>query len=123
MLSRPRQEAPGPDRTEPDPALAAVPARGRHEEPVPLRARAVTALLGIAWIGSSIAAFAIAFALTDVHGPVQPGLHRYQQTGLGAALVGAGAAGLVFVIGAQVSVIRDGRRHPNHQYKGKYSRH
>jgi hypothetical protein len=80
--------------------------RARHEQPTPIRARLVTVLLGVSWVVGVLMAFAIGFALTGGSGPERPGLPGWQQPGTGAAMVGGGAAILVFGAGAQINLLR-----------------
>ncbi len=74
-------------------------------------------LLGVSWLAATIAAFVIGIALTGTSGPDRPGFPRWQEPGMGAVLVGCGALVLVFVAGAEISVVRDRRRHPNARYR------
>jgi hypothetical protein len=96
------------------------PGRGRHVGPrMPLRGRGLLAswLLGLLWLAACSTAFVIGFGLTGVSAtPIRPLLDRAQQPGFGAALVGLSAAFLVFLVGAQISILRD-QRHPKGRYK------
>jgi hypothetical protein len=58
-----------------------------------------------------IAAFVIGVVMTGTSGPERPGLHRWQQPGMGAVLVGAGALMFVVAVGAEISLLRDRRRY------------
>jgi hypothetical protein len=91
-----------------------TPDRGaRHARPPSSPgARVVSVLLGVSWFGATIAAFAIGFIVTGVSGTARPGSPGWQQPGTGAGLVGACCAFFVFLVGAQISLVRDSRRHP-----------
>jgi hypothetical protein len=78
----------------------------RHELPASPGSRLVSVLLGVTWLAGSVAAGVIAFRVTG----------QSEQPGLGAGLVGYGCGLLAFVIGAQISVYRDRRRHPRAGY-------
>ena len=58
----------------------------------------------------------IGFVLTGESGTARPGSAVWQQPGTGAALVGTICAILVFFVGAEISVLRDRRRHPRSRY-------
>jgi hypothetical protein len=92
-------------------------AGARHEQPSSPGARVKSALLGVSWFAATISAFLIGFGVTGVSGTARPGLPRWQQPGLGAGLVGISAALLAFLIGAQISLVRDRSRHPNARYR------
>lgn len=99
---------------------------GRHVDPrtsVSGRGLLVSWLLGLLWLASCAIAFVIGFGLTGVSAtPLRPPLDRAQQPGFGAALVGLSAAFLVFLAGAQISILRDQRRHPKARYKALHWR-
>jgi hypothetical protein len=79
----------------------------------------VSWLLGILWLLGCCVAFAIGFGLTGVSAvPLRTPLDRAQAPGFGAAIVGLSAALFVFLVGAQVSALRDERRHRNPLYRG-----
>jgi hypothetical protein len=90
--------------------------RARHEQPSSPGARVKSVLLGVSWFAATVSAFVIGFGVTGVGVTARPGAPRWQQPGLGAALVGISAAFLVFLIGAEISLVRDRRRHPNARY-------
>jgi hypothetical protein len=84
----------------------------------------VSVLLGVSWLAASIAAFMIGYNVTGVSGTARPGAPRWQQPGTGALLVGASCAALAFIVGAEISLLRDRRRHPSARYRPlRLSRH
>jgi hypothetical protein len=91
--------------------------RARHEQPSSPGTRVKSVLFGVSWFAATISAFVIGFGVTGVSGTARPGLHRWQQPGLGAALVGISAALLVLLLGARISLVRDRSRHPNARYR------
>jgi hypothetical protein len=109
---------------DPPPSPSGRARHGRHEGPG-LRRRdlVVSWLLGFSWFAGCVVAFFIGFGLTGVSPtPLRPPLDRAQQPGFGAALVGLSAAFLVFLVGAQISILRDQRRHPKAGYKALHWR-
>jgi hypothetical protein len=95
---------------------------GRHEPPPSrraCRALAVSWLLGILWLVGCLVAFAVGFGLTGVSAvPLRTPLSKFQVPGFGAAFVGLSAATFVFIVGAQVSLLREERRHRDPLYRG-----
>jgi hypothetical protein len=89
----------------------------RHARRTPIRQTLVSALLGVSWIGGMIAAFVIGFGLAGASEPAQPSVPGAQEPATGPALVGAGGLVLVFLAGAQISLLRDRRRHPKARYR------
>jgi len=86
---------------------------GRHERPTSPGTLVVSVLLGVLWLVSCLAAFAIGFGVTGVSGTARPDSPPGSpQPGLGAAVVGLCCALFVFIVGAQISLVRDSRRHP-----------
>jgi len=94
------------------------PRRGaRHARPVSPGTRAVSVLLGVLWFAACAAAFAIGFSVTGVSGTARPGAPGWQTPGTGAMLVGSSCAFFAFVVGAQISLVRDFRRHPGRRIR------
>jgi hypothetical protein len=90
---------------------------GRHGAPVSRRAVLVSWLLGLSWLGGCIAAFFIGFGVAGAAvAPAHAAQVGVRQSSLGPALVGASAMILVFIAGAQISILRDRRRHPMASY-------
>jgi hypothetical protein len=81
------------------------------------RAVLVSWLLGLSWLGGCIAAFFIGFGVAGAAvAPAHAAQVGVRQSSLGPALVGASAMILVFIAGAQISILRDRRRHPMASY-------
>lgn len=91
--------------------------RARHERPTPPRAQIVSVLLGLAWLIACVVAFFVGFGVTGTTGVDRPDLPIWKQPGTGAFLVGFSAAWLAFAAGAQISVLRERRLHPNPRYQ------
>lgn len=96
--------------------------RARHELPTSPHSWVVSALLGVSWLAAVIAAFAIGYGVTGESGTSRPGMPSWQEPGLGAALVGASAALMAFLAGAQISLLRDRRLHPYRRYRTSHGR-
>ena len=94
---------------------------GRHVLPSSPGDRVVSVLLGVSWFAGTIAAFAIGFVVTGVSGSERPGSPPWQQPGTGAALVGGCSALFVFIVGAQISLVREFRRHPGRRVRPRGS--
>jgi hypothetical protein len=77
----------------------------------------VSALLGVSWFAATIAAAAIGYNVTGVSGTARPGSPGWQQPGTGAVVVGACCAIFVFLVGAQISLVLDSRRHPLRRFR------
>jgi hypothetical protein len=80
----------------------------------------VSVLLGVSWFAAVIAASLIGYVVTGEVPTSRPGMPGWQEPGLGAALVGASAGILVFLLGAQISLLRDRRYHPNRRYSTRW---
>jgi hypothetical protein len=100
-----------------DPGPARSHGRARHERPTPRRVLIVAVMLGLSWFVACLAAFVVGFGLTGTTGATRPDLPFWKEPGTGAFLVGVSAAALVFTAGAQISVLRERRRHPNPRYQ------
>jgi len=87
--------------------------RARHAEPTPVRQNVVAVLLGVSWIAGIIAAYLIGGSLAYASEPAGAA----QEPGTGPSLVGVGGVLLAFLAGAQISLLRDRRRHPKARYK------
>lgn len=89
----------------------------RHARPAPVRHTLVTVLLGLLWFGITAAGFVTGFGLAYNSEPARPGVPVAQDPATGPFLVGVGGMLLAFFAGAQVSLLRDRRRHPMARYK------
>jgi len=97
--------------------------RGRHEAPASRRALLVSWLLGLSWLAGCIAAFLVGFGVAEAGvAPAHPAPLGGRPVGLGPAIVGASAAILVLVAGAQINILRDRRRHPKARYNALHWR-
>jgi hypothetical protein len=85
----------------------------RHAQSTPVRQNVVAVLLGVSWFAGIIAAYLISGSLADAIEPAGAA----QEPGTGPALVGTGGMLLAFLVGAQISLLRDRRRHPKARYK------
>ena len=85
----------------------------RHAQPTPVGQVVVTVLLGVSWFAGIIAAFLIGGSLAYAIKPAGAA----QEPGTGPALVGIGGMLLAILVGAQISLLRDRRRHPKARYK------
>jgi MFS family permease len=81
----------------------------------------VSVLLGVLWFVASIAAPVIGFVVTGVSGSERQGPLPWQQPGAGAALVGWCCFLFVFGVGAQISLVREFRRHPGRRVRPRGS--
>jgi hypothetical protein len=84
----------------------------RHAQSTPVRQTVVAVLLGVSWSAGTIVAYLIGGTLATL---TEPG--AAQEPGTGPVLVGIGGAALAFLVGAQISLLRDRRRHPKARYK------
>ena len=85
----------------------------RHAQSTPVRQNVVAVLLGVSWFAGIIAAYLIGGSLAYAIEPAGAA----QEPGTGPALVGIGGMLLAFLVGAQISLLRDRRRHPKARYK------
>jgi hypothetical protein len=85
----------------------------RHAQSTPVRQNVVAVLLGVSWFAGTIAAYLIGGSLAYAIEPAGAA----QEPSTGPDLVGIGGMLLAFLLGAQISLLRDRRRHPKARYK------
>lgn len=85
----------------------------RHAQSTPVGQNVVAVLLGVLWFAGMIAGYLIGGSLAYAVEPAGVA----QEPGMGPALVGIGGMLLAFLVGAQISLLRDRRRHPKARYK------
>ena len=73
----------------------------------------MSVLLGLLWLFACVAAFVVGFGITGTTGGARSGAPRWQQPGVGAAMVGFSLAMLVFIACALVAAARERRRQLN----------